>query len=178
MKIVGWSLGIVIFFITLYNIGIPNPFFIREIDGDKLLRIKKAGQILVIAQLKAQHESVVGLTQFLTFEYGRITDAGQIDNLFPFLAVKDRDIIKSLFNNGDIKEIDMHEQSCIRYTIKSSWHRLFLSTEALYLYHNNRCTDCLCENLGHSDREKIDKKSLGNGWFLIDIVTEREPYHG
>jgi hypothetical protein len=179
LKTFGRVLLAVFGIIILCYIGIPSRLISINIDKDKLARFKKANHILIKAQLQAPHNSVVGLTQFLPFEYGRITSTQQVDELFPSLSYKDRNEIKSLFNDGDIIEIDMHEQSCISYKLKKSLQCYLInsSAETLYLIHNNNC-DCSCEKKGHDSKDKRDIKNLGDGWFRVDIIEHREPFRG
>ena len=179
MKIIFSSFLVLIALITICYIGVPGRLLSRNIDDNRLARIKKADQILVAAQWKVQHDTVVGLTQFLPFEYGRITNVIQIKQLFPRLTESDRKIIESLFNDGDIKQIDMHEQSCITYTVKKSMNIFWInsSSEALYLVHNNSC-DCHCEDFGQGSKDSSETKSVGNGWFIVDYILARKPFHG
>jgi hypothetical protein len=179
LKTIFSSFLTLIAFITLCYIGVPSRLLSRNINDNRLARIKKADRILIAAQWRVKHDTVVGLTQFLPFEYGRITNRSQIQQLFPYLTENDRKIIESLFNDQDVKQIDMHEQNCITYTVKKSFNIYLInsSSEALYLVHNNHC-DCHCEDFGLGSKDSSETKSLGNSWFIVDYITAREPFHG
>ena len=176
LKVICWLFLILLLVIAVCYIGIPSRLTNKNINKESFQRIKEATKILVLAQNKAQHDATKGLSQFLPFEYGRISNSNQINNLFPFLSDVDKNKIKALFGNNDIEEIDMHEQSCISYTIKKSLSNFFInsSSETLYLIFNNNC-DCGCENKSYGRGDKFEKQTLGNGWFKVDIIVKRTP---
>lgn len=162
--------------IVVCYIGIPSRLANKNVNKESFQRIKEATEILVLAQNKVQRDTTKGLSQFLPFEYGRISNSNQINTLFPFLPDVDKKKIKALFDNNDIEEIDMHEQSCISYTVKKSTNSFFItsSSETLYLIFNNNC-DCGCENKSYASGDKFEKQNSGNGWFKVDMIIKRTP---
>jgi hypothetical protein len=174
MKVFAYIILTIVAIFLICYIGIPSRLISKNIDASSINRIKEANKVLVKAQLHTPHESERGLTQFLTYGYGRIATSEQVDQLFSFLTNAERDKIKLLFDKKDVAEIDLHEQSCIKYTIKSSINLPLLnsSAETLYLIHNNNC-DCHCENVGFGSKDTAETKALGNGWFQIALVIAR-----
>jgi hypothetical protein len=177
LKIILWTLLTIAVLVTVVIVGFPTRIRNKNIDSGTLSDIKQVQQILSASRDKISQDSTTVFSPLtVSDDYGYV-EKSDVDQLFPFLKIADRNKIKSLFDKGQVLRIDIMRPKCIRFTLKQSFNNYFLvnSWQTLALVYNDKCV-CDCQEL-RSDEETVMSVNLGSGWYKVTIVTKRAPPH-
>ena len=155
-------------------IGLPTRLLNKDIDDKTFADIKIVEQILSATKEIISLDSLKGVFSPLApDEYGYISSPQKVDKLFSFLSIEQRQKIKALFLNGQVKRIDIMRPRCIQFYLRSSPRNFFFTSswQTLILTYNDSCV-CSCQdNLSSEGEVKIE--DLKNGWFKILAITKR-----
>ena len=163
--------------IIIALIGIPTCILNKNITVKTFDDIKTVQQILSATKERISLDSMEAFSPLAHDVYGFISSPEKVDELFSFLSIEQRQKIKSLFTNGQVKRIDIMRPRCVRFTLKQSFKNYFVTSsyETLILVFNDNCT-CKCEDM-RIDEETVNKQDLGNGWYKVSIITKRTTPH-
>jgi hypothetical protein len=102
-----WFLSTLIIIFILVIIGIPTRLIDKGIDEKTFADIKVVQKTLSTTKDEISLDSLKGVFSPLAHdEYGYINTTQEVDNLFSFFSPDQRQSIKNLFINGEVKRID------------------------------------------------------------------------
>lgn len=155
-------------------IGIPTRLIDKTIDEKTFADIEAVQKFLSATKEKISLDSLKNVFSPLApDEYGYISTPEEVEKLFSFLPVHQRQKIKDLFLKGQVKRIDIMRPRCIQFYIRASPRNpLFTSSwQTLVLTYNDSCV-CSCQNNLTSEGE-VQIEDLKNGWYKVLAITKR-----
>ncbi|MDI3319269.1 hypothetical protein [Pinibacter soli] len=172
-KIFLWTFIISTVIILIIVIGIPTRLIDKNIDEKTFNEIKIVQKILSATKDKISLDSMKGISPLAHDEYGYINTPQEVDKLFSFLPNDQRQKIKNLFANGQVKRIDIMRPRCIQFYIRSSPRNFFFTSswQTLLLTYNDSCV-CTCQDNLDADGE-IKIEDLKEGWYKVLAITKR-----
>jgi hypothetical protein len=176
-KIFVWIILTIAVITMVMIIGIPTRIVNNSINDKTFDSIKAVQQILSTTKEKISLDSIEAFSPLAHDAYGYISSPEKVDELFSFLSVEQRQKIKHLFTNGQVKQIDIMRPRCVRFILKQSFENYFITSsyETLILVFNDSCK-CNCQDM-RMDEETVRNQDLGNGWYKVSIVTRRTAPH-
>jgi len=150
-------------------IGVPTFITDKSIPAENISKIKEIQRAVVANSDRFHRTSSGSLLDSYRFIY-----KNSIDRNFDFLSQADKERLLNLFQDNQIKNIQISED-CHRYLIKYSPSNMFVSRhENLYLVWDNNCK-CNCKD--DTQDEKVESiEAIGENWYKL--VTSRKRYIG